>query len=114
MAKDSGFGGCLLSQNPKAARAPRTPNLKTIAIDLAKPNGTWEIVEPCLALGSHDGDLVLDPFLGSGTTGEAALKMGRRFVGVELNPEYVEIARRRLSGIPVTSHDCPSRRTSAG
>ena len=53
-------------------------------------------MEPCLALGSREGDLVLDPFLGSGTTGQVALRMGRRFVGVELNPEYVEIAKRRM------------------
>src|SRR5436305_1754988 len=42
------------------------------------------------------GDLVLDPFAGAGTTGVAALGMGRRFVGIELSPAYVEIARRRL------------------
>lgn len=54
------------------------------------------LVEPCVALGSRPGDLVLDPFIGSGTTGLVALKMGRRFVGVELNPEYVSIARRRI------------------
>lgn len=54
------------------------------------------LVEPCLAMGSERNDLVLDPFFGSGTTGEVALRMGRRFVGVELNPEYVELARERL------------------
>lgn len=56
------------------------------------------LVEPCLAIGSQEGDLVLDPFVGSGTTGVVALKMGRRFVGIELNPEYVGIAKRRLNG----------------
>lgn len=45
---------------------------------------------------SAPGDIILDPFAGSGTTGVAALRMGRRFVGVELNPEYCEIAARRL------------------
>ena len=56
------------------------------------------LVEPCLALSTHPGDLVLDPFIGSGTTGLVALKMQRRFIGVELNPEYAEIAKRRLHG----------------
>lgn len=41
-------------------------------------------------------DVVIDPFAGAGTTGVAALRTGRNFVGVELNPEYVDIARRRL------------------
>jgi site-specific DNA-methyltransferase (adenine-specific) len=47
-------------------------------------------------------DLVLDPFMGSGTTGMACKAEGRRFVGIELDPEYVEIARRRIAA---TEHD---------
>lgn len=45
---------------------------------------------------TKEGDTVLDPFMGSGTTGAAALKIGRRFIGVEHNPKYFEIARARL------------------
>jgi site-specific DNA-methyltransferase (cytosine-N4-specific) len=56
------------------------------------------LVEPCVALGSRSGDFVLDPFVGSGTTGLVALKMRRRFIGIELNPDYVGIAERRLNG----------------
>jgi site-specific DNA-methyltransferase (cytosine-N4-specific) len=56
------------------------------------------LVERCVALGSHEGDLVLDPFFGSGTTGQVAIGMDRRFLGVELNPEYVAIAVRRVGG----------------
>jgi len=44
------------------------------------------------------GDLVLDPFAGAGTTGLVARRLQRRFVGVELNPEYAEMARRRIEG----------------
>jgi DNA modification methylase len=44
-------------------------------------------------------DLVLDPFAGSGTVGKVALELNRRFVGVELNPAYVGMARRRMSGV---------------
>jgi DNA modification methylase len=57
------------------------------------------LVEPCMALASRPGDLILDPFIGSGTSGLVALRLGRRFVGVELNPDYVEIAERRLNGL---------------
>ena len=42
--------------------------------------------------------VVLDPFCGSGTTGVVALRHGRSFIGIELNPEYVEMARQRISG----------------
>lgn len=56
-----------------------------------------KLVEPCILAGTKPGDTVLDPFFGSGTVGQVARNLGRDFVGVELNPEYVEIARRRLA-----------------
>lgn len=46
---------------------------------------------------SNEGDIVLDPFLGSGTTIKMARLMGRRWIGIEVNPEYVEIAERRMA-----------------
>ncbi len=54
------------------------------------------LVDPCVLAGSESGDVVLDPFFGSGTVGSVCLSRTRRFVGIELNPEYVEIAERRL------------------
>jgi DNA modification methylase len=54
------------------------------------------LVEPCILAGSERDDLILDPFTGSGTVGVMALRHGRNFVGVELNPEYAEIAQRRI------------------
>lgn len=54
------------------------------------------LVEPCILAGSPEGGVVLDPFAGSGTTGMVALRHGRSFIGIELNPEYVEMARRRI------------------
>lgn len=45
---------------------------------------------------TRPGDVVLDPFCGSGTTGVACLRLGRRFIGVELNPAYAAISRKRL------------------
>lgn len=54
------------------------------------------LVEPCILASSRPNDLVLDPFTGSGTVAVVALKHGRNFVGVELNPEYAEIAKNRI------------------
>jgi DNA modification methylase len=45
---------------------------------------------------SNDGDIVLDPFSGSGTTAKMARLMGRKYIGIEINPEYCEIAKERL------------------
>ena len=56
------------------------------------------LVEPCIKLGSSPRELILDPFIGSGTTGLMALKLDRRFVGIELNPTYLQIAESRLNG----------------
>lgn len=55
-----------------------------------------ELPETCIKAGSKQDDLVLDPFMGSGTTGFVALRLGRRFVGVELNPKYAKLAERRF------------------
>jgi site-specific DNA-methyltransferase (cytosine-N4-specific) len=54
------------------------------------------LVEPCITAGSEPGDVVLDPFFGSGTVGEVCMKYHRRFVGIELNPDYADLAKRRL------------------
>ena len=57
------------------------------------------LIEPCVLSGSRPGDIVLDPFNGSGTTGQVALQHGRRYLGIELNPEYVELTRSRLEPV---------------
>ncbi len=54
------------------------------------------LVEPCVKAGSAPGDMVLDPFSGAGTVGLVALRLGRAFIGCELNPEYAEMSRKRL------------------
>lgn len=55
-----------------------------------------KLIEPCILAGSKDGDTVLDPFAGAGTTGLVALRHNRHFIGIELNPSYCEMARRRV------------------
>ena len=55
-----------------------------------------DVIERCLTLYSNPGDLVLDPFNGIGSTGYQAVKMGRRYIGVELKPEYARQAARFL------------------
>lgn len=55
-----------------------------------------KLVEPCIVASTKQGDVVLDPFFGSGTVGQVARNFGRDFVGVEVSREYAEIAQRRL------------------
>jgi DNA modification methylase len=57
-----------------------------------------KLVEPCILAGCPDGGTVLDPFCGSGTTGVVALRLSRKFIGIELNPEYAELAEKRING----------------
>jgi DNA modification methylase len=59
------------------------------------------LVEPCILAGCPEGGTVLDPFSGSGTTGMVALRHGRSYVGLELNPAYAALSRTRIDG------DCP-------
>jgi DNA modification methylase len=89
----------------QAMRGPNDRNLRTVWDINTQPDKhaheamfPRKLVEPCLALSSAPGDIILDPFIGSGTAGDAALRMGRRFIGVELNPEYAKDAELRLNG----------------
>ena len=61
-----------------------------------------DLVKPCILAGSRVGGLVLDPFFGSGTTGRVAVKLNRSYIGIELNPKYIEIEKRRMSNIQMT------------
>lgn len=55
-----------------------------------------ELITPCILAGCPEGGVVLDPFMGSGTTGIVARKLHRNFVGCELNPEYQKMSERRI------------------
>jgi DNA modification methylase len=55
-----------------------------------------KLVERAVLASSRPGDLVLDPFLGSGTTAAVARRHGRRFLGFEIDPDWVRVALKRL------------------
>ena len=58
-----------------------------------------KLAERCILAGCPRGGIVLDPFFGSGTTGLAAVKNDRRYIGIELNAEYCELAKERIGGM---------------
>lgn len=55
-----------------------------------------ELITPCILAGSPVGGVVLDPFIGSGTVAEVSREVGRKYIGIELNPEYIDMAKDRL------------------
>ena len=57
------------------------------------------LIEPCILAGSKEGGVVLDPFFGSGTTGAAAKRLGRSYIGIDINPRYLEKAEERISKV---------------
>lgn len=58
-----------------------------------------KLVETCLLAGCPQDGIVLDPFLSSGTTAAVAKQMGRHYIGIELNPDYCELAKQRIGGV---------------
>lgn len=57
------------------------------------------LIEPCVLAGSRVGGIVLDPFFGSGTTGAVAKRLGRKYIGIELNPRYCCKAEMRIATV---------------
>lgn len=82
--------------------APVGPTINSIGerdrgtLEHPTPKPLWLMLE-CVEAFTDSGDLVLDPFAGSGTTGVACLRLGRRFIGIEKDPKYAAIARERLA-----------------
>jgi DNA modification methylase len=56
-----------------------------------------ELIEPCILAGAPLGGIVLDPFMGSGTTAQVAQDLGRQYLGCELNPEYGKLQKKRTA-----------------
>lgn len=82
---------------------PLGRNMRTVWTIPTQPNShahfaTYpeKLCEIPIKAGCPKGGIVLDPFFGSGTTGVVALKLNRKFIGIELNPDYIEIANQRL------------------
>jgi len=108
-----GFGGERVTVDGEKKERRRTwhnetckrPNVWTYNVGQASGDGVkghpaampLDLAKDHVASWSNPGDVVLDPFAGSGTTLKAAKELGRRFVGIEINPEYVEICHRRLA-----------------
>lgn len=59
-----------------------------------------KLIEPCILAGAPEGGLVLDPFAGASTTLLVAKKLNRKAIGIELNPAYCEIGKKRLCTEP--------------
>jgi len=105
-----------LDQQEGSSRVPfkKNGNMKAVGnLDLRNKRDVWniatkpfkgahfavmpeELVLPCLLAGSKEGDIVFDPFTGSGTVGVVAKKNKRKFIGIEINTDYVEIAKERI------------------
>ena len=63
------------------------------------------LIEPCILAGSRPGDIVLDPFMGSGTTAATAFRHGRQYLGCELNPEYGALQQERIAELALSLFD---------
>ena len=93
------------SMNGRTGRFIDTRNRRSVWTVTTKPfKGAHfatfppDLIEPMIKAGCPLGGVVLDPFFGAGTTGVVAMKLGREFIGIELNPAYVEMAKTRIYG----------------
>ena len=64
-----------------------------------------ELIEPCIKAGSQKGDIILDPFIGSGTTGMVAKSLGRHYIGCELHESYNDLIQNRVSQYTINLED---------
>lgn len=95
-------GGQSLCAEPKATRNKRSVwNVPTAPYKEAH-FATYppDLIKPCILAGTKPGDVVLDPFGGSGTTGQVALELGRKATLIELNPDYAKIIDQRTAITP--------------
>ncbi len=94
-------GGQSLMANPGSTRNKRSVWTVATAPYTGAHFATYppKLIRPCILAGSRPGDAVLDPFSGAATTGLVALQEGRRYIGIELNPDYQALAEKRLRGV---------------
>lgn len=102
------YGADKSEKNRTKSRKPYTPTLNKNKRDVwTISTGGYKgahfavfperLVEPCILAGCPEGGIVLDPFLGSGTTAVVARKLGRMCIGIEINPEYCRMAEERIA-----------------
>jgi DNA modification methylase len=87
---------------------PLCTGKERLKVDGVKAHATQKpeaLLYRVIAGSTNPGDVVLDPFFGSGTTGAVARKLNRRWIGVETEPDYVRLARRRIAAVPFPSND---------
>lgn len=89
---NSGLGGHELGRNKRSVWSINTQPYPEAHFAVMPE----KLVEPCILAGSRPNDIVLDPFSGAGTVAYVASKLGRAYLGIELNPQYVEMSKRRL------------------
>lgn len=63
------------------------------------------LLERIVLASTEEGQVILDPFCGSGTTGVEALRLGRKFIGIDVNEEYLQISKRRLEKVVVNAKE---------
>ena len=84
---------CSIGRNKRSVWTVATRPFKEAHFAVFPP----DLIRPCVLAGCPEGGTVLDPFFGAGTTGLVAKQEGRGYIGIELNPEYVEMARARIN-----------------
>jgi site-specific DNA-methyltransferase (adenine-specific) len=96
-----------------------TRNRRTVwSVNTSPTNGNHiasfpeDLVEPCILAATKPGDFVLDPFFGCGTVGLVSQRLHRRFIGIELNPEYVDEAMTLLAKGPLCGRPAGQRHSS--
>ncbi len=97
----SGIECCVYGRKPKATFNEHCKNtvwrFPTVHGKLHPTMKPLALMEKLVAASSNEGDTVMDPCMGSGTTGLAAKNLNRNFIGIEKKPEYFEIAKTRIS-----------------
>ena len=106
------FGGNKYGDDNREESRTKSGNEYTVGDGMANRRSVWTVptvpyrgahfatfpqalVEPCILAGSRPGDIVFDPFLGSGTVAQVAQRLGRHWIGCELNPKYIDLQHDR-------------------
>jgi len=104
-------------QEPNSIHVRRTEGMMDLPYAIRNKRSVWTVptmpykgahfatfpealITPCILAGAPEGGIVLDPFAGSGTTLAVAKAHNRKYIGIELNPEYIKLAEKRLSKVP--------------